>query len=60
MEIPRENIRWNCGSTSSDFCEFIGSFIISVCNVVELEATKLVLKVPYLLAVGLHFGVTAA
>jgi hypothetical protein len=60
MEIPRKNFRWNCGLTRSNFREFIGSFIISACNMVELEAVKLILKVPYLLAVGLHFGVTAA
>jgi hypothetical protein len=28
MEIPHENVRWNCGSTRRDFREFIGSFII--------------------------------
>jgi hypothetical protein len=60
MEIPHENVRWNCGSTRSDFCEFIDSFIISACNVVELEAVKLVLKAPYLLAIGFHLRVTAA
>jgi hypothetical protein len=60
MGIPRENVRWNCGSTRSDFREFIGSFIISACNVVELEAVKLVLKASYLLAEGFHLGVTAA
>jgi hypothetical protein len=60
MEIPRENVRWNCGSTRSDFREFIGSFIISMCNMVEIEVVKLVLKAPYLLAVGFHLGVTAA
>jgi hypothetical protein len=60
MEIPRENVRWICGSIRSDFYEFIGNFIISVCNVVELEAVKLVLKAPYLLVVGFHLGVTAA
>jgi hypothetical protein len=60
MEIPRENVRWNRGSTRRDFREFIGSFIISACNVVELEAVKLVLKAPYLLAVGFYLGVTAA
>jgi hypothetical protein len=43
MEIPRENVRWNYGSTRSDFHKFIGNFIISACNVVELEAMKLVL-----------------
>jgi hypothetical protein len=58
MEIPRENVRWNYGLTRSDFDEFIGSFIISACNMVELEAMKLVLKVPYLLVVGFHLGVT--
>jgi hypothetical protein len=56
MEIPRENIRWNYGSTRSDFREFIDGFIICACNVVELEAVKLVLKAPYLLAVGFHLG----
>jgi hypothetical protein len=60
MEIPRKNVRWNYGSTRCDFCEFISSFIISACNVVELEAVKLVLKAPYLLAVGFHLGVMAA
>jgi hypothetical protein len=34
MEIPRENVRWNRGSTRHDFREFVGSFIISACNVV--------------------------
>jgi hypothetical protein len=60
MEIPHENVRWNYGSTRSDFREFIGSFIISTRNVVKLEAVKLILKVTYLLAVGFHLGVTAA
>jgi hypothetical protein len=60
MEIPHENVRWNRGSTRRDFHEFIGSFIISACNVVELEAVKLVLKASYLLAVGFHLGITAA
>jgi hypothetical protein len=60
MEIPHKNVRWNCGSTRSDFHEFIGNFIISACNVVELEAVKLVLKASYLLAVGFHLGVMAA
>jgi hypothetical protein len=60
MEIPHGNIRWNCSSTRSDFRVFIGSFIISACNVVELEAVKLVLKAPYLLIVGFHLGVMAA
>jgi hypothetical protein len=60
MEIFRENVRWNCSSTRSDFCEFIGGLIISTCDVVELEAMKLVLKAPYLLTVGLHLGITAA
>jgi hypothetical protein len=60
MEISRKNVRWNCGSTRSNFREFIGGFIISACNVVELEAVKLFLKVPYLLAVGFHLGIMAA
>jgi hypothetical protein len=60
MEISRENVRWNCGSTRSDFHEFISGFIISACNVVGLEAVKLVLKAPYLLAVGFHLWITAA
>jgi hypothetical protein len=60
MEIPRKNVRWNYGSTRSDFHEFIGSFIISACNVVELETVKLILKASYLLAVCFHLGVMAA
>jgi hypothetical protein len=60
MEIPRENVRWNRGSTRRDFREFIGNFIISACNVVELEAVELVLKAPYLLVVGFHLGITTA
>jgi hypothetical protein len=60
MEISRENVRWNCSSTRSDFHEFIGGLIISACNVVEFEAVKLVLKAPYLLTVGLHLGITVA
>jgi hypothetical protein len=60
MEISRENVRWNYGSTRSDFCEFIGSFIISACNVVELEAVKLVLKAPNFLALGFHLGIMVA
>jgi hypothetical protein len=60
MEISRENIRWNCSSTRSNFREFIGGLIISACNVVELEAVKLVLKAPYLLTVSLHLGIMAA
>jgi hypothetical protein len=60
MEIFRENVRWNCSSTRSDFCEFIGGLIIPACDVVELEAVKLVFKAPYLLIVGLHLGITTA
>jgi hypothetical protein len=60
MKIPHENVRWNCGSTRSDFREFIDSFIIFACNVVELKAMKLVLKAPYLLVVGFHLGVMVA
>jgi esterase/lipase superfamily enzyme len=60
MEIPCENVRWNCGLTRRDFHEFIGSFIISACNMVELEAVEFVLKAPHLLAVGFHLGITTA
>jgi hypothetical protein len=60
MEIPCENDRWNRGSTRRDFREFIGSFIISACNVIELEAVEFVLKTPHLLAVGFHLGITTA
>jgi hypothetical protein len=59
MEIFRENVRWNCSSTRSDFHDFIGGLIVSVCNMVELEAVKLLFKAPYLLTVGLHLGITA-
>jgi hypothetical protein len=59
MKIPRENVRWNCGSIRRDFCEFIGSLIISARNVVELEAVKIVLKAPHLVAIGFHIGVVA-
>jgi hypothetical protein len=60
MEIFREDVQWNCGSTRSNFCEFIGGLNIPACNVVELEAVKLVLKASYLFIVGLHLGITAA
>jgi hypothetical protein len=60
MEIFHENIRWNYSSTGSDFCEFIGGLIIPTCDVVELEAMKLVFKASYLLTVGLHLGITVA
>jgi hypothetical protein len=60
MDIPCENVRWNCGSTRRDFREFIDSFIIYACNVVELEAMEFVLKAPHLLAVGFHLGIAAA
>jgi hypothetical protein len=46
--------------TGSDFCEFIGGLIIPTCDVVELEAVKLVFKAPYLLTVGLHLEIMAA
>jgi multisubunit Na+/H+ antiporter MnhE subunit len=59
MEISRENVRWNYGLTRSNFREFIGGFIISACNVVVLEAVKLVLKASYLLTVGFHLGIMA-
>jgi hypothetical protein len=60
MEIFHEDVRWNCNSTRSDFCEFIGGLIISACNVVELKVVKLVLKATYLITVGLHLGIMAA
>jgi hypothetical protein len=60
MEISCENVRWDCSSTRSNFCEFIGGLIIPACNVVELKAVKLVFKVSYLLTVGLHLGIMAA
>jgi hypothetical protein len=60
MEIPSKNVRWNCGSTRRDFCEFIGGFIISTCNVVELEAMEFILKTLYLLVVGFHLGIAVA
>jgi hypothetical protein len=60
MEIPCENVRWNCGSTRRDFHEFIGSFIISACNMVELKAMEFVLKETHLLAVGFHLGIATA
>jgi hypothetical protein len=60
MEIPHENIRWNRGSTRRDFHEFIGNFITSACNVVELEVVELVLKASYHPIVGFHLGITVA
>jgi hypothetical protein len=60
MEIPCENVRWNRGSTRRDFHEFIDSFIISACNVVELEAMEFALKAPHLLTVSFHLGITTA
>jgi hypothetical protein len=60
MNIPRENVRWNCGSTRRNFREFIGSLIVSTRDVVELEAMELVLKAPYLLAVGFHLRIMVA
>jgi hypothetical protein len=60
MNIPCENIKWNRGSTRRDFHEFVGRFIISACNVVELEAMEFVLKALHLLAVGFHLGIMAA
>jgi hypothetical protein len=59
MEIFHENVRWNCSSTRSNFREFIGGLIISACNVIELEAMKLIFKASYLLTVGLHLGIMA-
>jgi hypothetical protein len=60
VEISRENVWWNHSLTGSDFHEFVGGPIIPTCDVVELEAVKLVLKAPYLFTVGLHLGITAA
>jgi hypothetical protein len=60
VKIPRENIGWKHGSVRHDFWEFVGSHIISACNVVELEAVEFVLKAPYLVAVSFHLGVVAA
>jgi hypothetical protein len=60
VEISHENVWWNCGSTGSNFCKFIGNLIIPACDVVELEAVKLVLKAPYLFIVGLHLGIMVA
>jgi hypothetical protein len=60
MKIPRENVRWNRGSTRRDFREFIGNLIVSARDVVELEAMELVLKAPYLLAVCFHLRIMVA
>jgi hypothetical protein len=60
VEISRENVWWNHSLIGSDFREFIGSLIIPACDVVEVEAMKLVLKAPYLFIVGHHLGITAA
>jgi esterase/lipase superfamily enzyme len=43
-----------------DFREFVGSLIISACDVIDLEAVKFVLKAPHLLAVGFHLRIMAA
>jgi hypothetical protein len=60
MKISRENVRRNGGSTRHDFREFVGSLIVSVRDVVELKAVELILKAPYLLAVGFHLRIVAA
>jgi hypothetical protein len=60
MKISCENVRWNHGWTRRNFHEFICSFIIFACNVVELEAVAFVLDAPYLLAVGFHLGIAGA
>jgi hypothetical protein len=60
MNIPCENVRWNRGSTRRDFREFVGNFIISTCNMVELDAVEFVLEAPHLLVVGFHLGIAAA
>jgi hypothetical protein len=60
MKISCKNVGWDGSSTRSDFREFIGGLIILACNVIELEAMKLVFKASYLFTVGLHLGITAA
>jgi hypothetical protein len=42
VEVSRENAWWNRSSTGRDFREFICGLIIPACDVVELEAVKLV------------------
>jgi hypothetical protein len=60
VEVSRENVLWDRSSTECDFHEFICGLIIPACDVIELEAVKLVFKAPYLFTGGFHLGVTAA
>jgi hypothetical protein len=60
VEVSRENVWRDHSSTGRDFREFICGLVIPTCDVVELEAMKLVLKAPYLFIVGFHLGITAA
>jgi hypothetical protein len=46
--------------TGRDFREFVGGLVIPACDVIELEAVKLVLEAPHFLAIGFHLGVAAA
>jgi hypothetical protein len=59
MKVPRENIKWNRSSIGHDFYEFVGSLIVSSCDMVELEAVEIVLQAPHLLAVGFHLRIVA-
>jgi hypothetical protein len=59
MKVPRENVRWNRGSTRHDFHEFVGSLIVSPCDVIELEAVEFVLKALHFLTVGFHLKIVA-
>jgi hypothetical protein len=60
MKIPRENVRWNHGSTRRDFREFVGSLVIPARDVVELEVMELVLKALFLFVIGFHLRIMAA
>jgi hypothetical protein len=60
MKVPRENIRWNHGLIGCDFCEFVGSLIVSSHDMIELEAVELVFKASHLLAVGFHLRIMVA
>jgi hypothetical protein len=46
--------------TRCDFCEFVGSLIVSLRDVIELDAVKLVFKTSYLLTVGFHLKIMVA
>jgi hypothetical protein len=60
MKVPRENIRQNRSSIGHDFCEFVGSLIVSSRDMVELEAIEIVLQAPHLLVVVFHLRIVAA